>query len=366
MLTSVLAIAGAAALSLAASPRMARAQAAVLLQGIADVEGWATDTTSNLLTRNGGKPGLMGRLVLWGAVEPVPSVVFFTSLGIEAGRARDESEKFGYYTYQAGLRLTPARWFVVDAGRMPHPVGAFAPRRFSNRNPLIGVPDGYPLIYPEGVQVSGTAMHLDWRVAVVDLPLSHEGYTPNPSRAWRPAVGGGITLMTGVRIGASGTWGAYLSDSIAPGLLAGQAWQSFHQRVAALDAQVSHDDFELRGEWAHGAYDVPGLAAVSGETWYAEGRMTLSPRWFAAGRVEHNAYPFIAAFGPVWTASVTTFNDVELGIGYRFSASLLAKVSWRADRWQRTPSQYAFIGPGGRAFAVQVSQSFDVLDWFAP
>ena len=46
------------------------------------------------------------------------------------------------------------------------------------------------------------------------------------------------------------------------------------------------------------------------------------------------------------------------------SAALIAKVSYRADRWQRTPAVYAFIGPGGHALALQLSQSFDVLEMF--
>jgi hypothetical protein len=143
----------------------------------------------------------------------------------------------------------------------------------------------------------------------------------------------------------------------------GQSWQHFHQRVEALDLAYSHDYLELHAEYARGEYDVPGFSsAVAGETWYVEAKYALGPRVFVAARAERNNYPFISPVGPAtWTGSDTDFDDGEIGIGYRVSASLLAKVSYRADRWHLTPAQLAFLGPGGHALAVQLSQSFDVL-----
>ncbi len=354
----------AAAALLAGTARPAAAQGGLLLQGIADVEGWATDTLSALLTRHGGRPAALGRLTLWTAAEPVRNLFVFGQVEIEGGPARAEGNSVEAYFDQFGVRWTPAPWFVADVGRLPHPVGFFAARRFSNRNPLIGRPDGYPTVYPEGAQVSGAASGFDWRVALVNLPLSHEDYVPDPTRSWRPALGGGVTLATGIRIGASGTWGPYLNRAFDPSVLAGKAWSAYRQRIVALDAQVSRGYVELRGEWARGSYEVPGAAdAVAGETWYAEAKVTLTPRWFVAGRLERNDYPFVALFGPSWTATTTAFEDLELGVGYRVSSSLLAKASWRGDRWHLAPYLVGVLGPGGHALAVQLSQSFDVMDW---
>ncbi len=354
----------AAAVLAVGAPAVLRAQGGVLLQGIADVEGWKTDTGSRLLTRAGGRAAMLGRLTLWGAIEPIRDVFVFGQAYAEGGRARPDTPDVEVYYEQFGVRWTPATWFVLDAGRIAHPVGAFAPRRFSNRNPLIGIPDGYPLVYPEGAQVSGTARGFDWRAALVDLPLSHEGYVPEATKRWRPAVGGGYTVATGIRIGASATWGPYLNDAFAPAVLAGQSWTAYHQRILAMDAQVNRGYVELRGEWGRGSYDVPGRSdPVTGTTWYGEAKVTLAPRWFVAGRLEHNAYPFVALFGTSWAARTTTFDDLELGVGYRVTAALLAKVSWRGDRWQVDPSLAGILGPGGHALAVQLSQSFDVMDW---
>jgi hypothetical protein len=53
------------------------------------------------------------------------------------------------------LRLAPVPLLVFDVGKFALPVGTFAARRFSTTNPLIGRPDGYPVIYPWGTQLSG-------------------------------------------------------------------------------------------------------------------------------------------------------------------------------------------------------------------
>jgi hypothetical protein len=152
----------------------AHAQGGVLAQGIADVEGWSTDKGSTLLTRNNGYPGTVFRVQAWSAVEPWRGLFVFAQGQVEGGDAQGFAE---HYTNadleQAGVRLARNRRLVVNVGKMFHPVAAFAPRSFSTRNPLIGAPDSYSPVYPIGAMVSGEVARLDYRVAVVSLPLTH-------------------------------------------------------------------------------------------------------------------------------------------------------------------------------------------------
>ena len=53
------------------------------------------------------------------------------------------------------------------------------------------------------------------------------------------------------------------------------------------------------------------------------------------------------------------FVDGELGAGYRVTATTLVKGSVRGDRWWVAPGATGFLGQGGRAVAIQVSQSID-------
>jgi hypothetical protein len=356
-----------ALLALLALPQALTGQGGVLVQGIAVAEAWSTDSGSNLLTRNHGRPSVLGRIQLWTAIEPWRGLVLYAQGEGEGGSAQNDNGRLEADIDQAGLRWAPSTAFTLDIGKMPHPVGTFAARRFATRNPLIGEPDGYPVVYPVGAQLSGASAHFDFRIAAVTLPVSHAGYVPDPGAALRPAVGAGFTPFTGLRIGGSATWGPYLNAGLPASLLAGQQWQHFQQRVGALDLAYSYDHLELHAEWARAGYDVPGFTdQLVGETWYAEAKYVLGPRVFVAARVERNNYPFIQPSGATtWVGRDTDFNDGEIGVGYRFSASLLAKLSYRADRWQLTPDQRAFLGPGGHALAVQLSQSFDVLSMFS-
>ena len=349
-----------AVLALLVAPPV-QAQGGILFQGVLDAELWKTDSLSSLLARNDGRPGAMGRIGLWAAAEPWRDVVLFGQLSAETGPGRHE-EGSELYVTQYGTRWSPSDAFVLEAGKMTHVVGTFSSRWLSFRNPLIGTPDGYSLVYPFGVKVSGTASIFDWRAAVLSKPLTHEDYTVEPSHAPRPAVGVGITPVTGIRLGASATIGPYLNRELAPTLLAGQGWRHFNQRLVAADLQLSHGYFEAFAELAQGRYDVPGRASLSGITWYAETKYTFTPRLYAAVRVERNDYPYIMPFGASsWIADKSDFTDAEAGVGLRLAASTLLKLSARADRWVPNPNPYA-PQTSGRALAMQVSRTFDVLE----
>jgi hypothetical protein len=340
------------------------AQSPILLQGIVDAEVWATDTNSNLLSRNGGRTAVLGRAMLWSAIEPRRGFVLYALAEAEQSSGVDAEIE----VEQLAVRTTLSRKFVIDAGKITGMIGTFAARRFSDRNPLIMAPDGYPVHYPLGAQVSGVLRMFDYRAGVVSLPEYHEGYTPEPSPAFRPAIGVGITPYFGVRLGASYTEGPYLRDDMSSTQLANSHWRSYKQRVTAADLAASIGYFELRAEAGIASYDVPNRAEpIEGLQYYVEGKYTLSPRVFIATRFQRNDYPFIGwvETGPgtgFWVARKTDFHDEEFGIGYRLTKTTLIKASYHQDLWHVNASNQQFVRPGGKAFAAQLSQSFDLLN----
>lgn len=348
-------------LALALCPPAAWGQVAFTVQGVADVEGWTTDSASALLARNDGRPGVVGRMVLWSAVEPWPNVVLFGEAQGETGSARREAGS-EVYVEQYGARWSPADAFVLQVGKMPHVVGAFSARHLSFRNPLVDSPDGYSLVYPIGARISGVVSMFDYRAAILSKPLTHEDYSPDPSNAPRPAVGMGITPFTGFRLGGSATVGPYLNRGLAPSLLAGRDWTHYLQRIIAADVQWSRGYFESYAELASSSYDVPGRTdPIAGLTWYAESKYTFTPRLYLAVRVEHNDYPFISPRGTDrWIASPSVFSDVEAGAGYRLTSATLLKLSVRADRWNPNANPAA-PQANGHAIAGQISRTFDWL-----
>jgi hypothetical protein len=119
-------------------------------------------------------------------------------------------------------------------------------------------------------------------------------------------------------------------------------------------------------EIAHAGYDVPGGEAKAGIAWYAETKYTFTPRFYGALRVERNDYPYIMPFNDVvWIADKSDFTDVEVGAGFRATSSTLVKLSVRADHWVPNPNPFA-PQTSGRAVALQISQTFDVLEMARP
>lgn len=348
----------AGAIVIAAAP--ATAQTRVMLQGVLDAEVWSTDTGSAMLTRNGGKPAGAGRLQLWGAVELARGLVAY-GLGEvhgETGEGDPDVE-----LEMAGARLTRGR-LMLDVGKVTSPIGAFASRRFSWRNPLIGAPDGYPVNYPYGAVLTGTFGMLDARGGVVSLPAWHPGYAPVPDHAARPVFAIGVTPHVGVRLGASHSEGPYLNASLSSTHLGGADWRAYHQRVSGVELAVSAGHFEMHAEAARSSYDVPGREAIAGLTYYGELKYTVTPRIFVATRLERNDYPFIRALGTGgWTARRTDFHNEEIGVAYRLTPASLLKASYRQDAWHLNASNRAFLGPGAQALAIQLSHRFDAMSW---
>jgi hypothetical protein len=345
--------------ALTAAP--ARAQRGLLLQGIFDTEGWASSTTSNLLTRNRGRAAGLLRVQAWGAIEPLPSMVLYAQGEAETGSASPSTTTHPR-TEQFGLRYGRSERFVVDAGRITPVIGTFASRHFSTRNPLIGEPDGYSLDYPYGVKVSGEMTHADYRVALVSLPTTHINYQPTPTARLRPAVGFGVTPTVGLRIGGSFTVGPYLNSALDSMMPTSRAWSDYNQRVAAVDFSFARGYLETHAEGARGTFEVPGRdSPITGFTYYGEAKYTLSPRFYVAGRIERNKYPFIRRTATAWVSRLTDFVDGEAGIGVRLTTNTLLKGSYLADRWWVAPTAVGFRGQGGHAFAIQLSQAFDVM-----
>jgi hypothetical protein len=335
------------------TPVTLSAQVGVGGRVIADAELWTTDSASRLLARDSGRFAPLLRLQLF-ATGQLSTHWELHALGeLETGKATDDGHT-DVSVEQIDLRYIRSPALIVAGGRFIHPVGTFGGRRFSTVNPLIGEPDAYPDIYPWGARVEGTVSQFDYRLALVTLPVSHPGYVPDPDARLRTAIGAGYSPMEGTRIGISATAGSYLNRSLQDSLPAGKTWTDYRQRLLAVDLRFSHGYFESHAELALSGYDAPTrTASVNGLSYYLEGKYTWSPRIFTALRLEANNYAFVQPVGGgAWFARSVQMLNGEVGAGYRFSADVLLKASYRRDRWP--PDLAAFL-PNGHALAVQLS-----------
>lgn len=334
------------------------------VETLTDFELWKADSGSRLLARNLGRPMGLGRMRGWMVFRPGAAFELRAVMKVEGSTGADAD-------VHAEVELLEARWlhsrgFMAEAGKILLPLGEFGSRRFSNTNPLIGVPDLYPGAYPWGAQVNGAIGALDYRAAAVSLPVVNERYTPAPGHRLRPVLGLGVTLGPEFRIGAGATRGPYLGPDSETKMPSGTAWHDFKQTVVVGDARLSIGHVDARVEVAWSSYQVPTVAdAVHGLGWYGEVRATLSPRWFVAGRFEHNDYPFVLAVNPnFWVGTATLQMNGEAGLGYRWSPDALIKASLRKDHWPvHQVGNTSF--PNGYAFAVQMSLHTDVSGMLA-
>lgn len=347
-------------LSMSIGP-MTSAEERLRVEGLLDAEYWNTQGDSRLLQRNEDDPAGVGRLRLWAIGEFMPRFQGFVMGDIEGGDATLEGET-EVDLEQAFLRYTFAtRHLVLDAGKIVTPIGNFPRRYLSSTNPLIGVPAGYSVNYPVGVQISGAAGTFDYRVAVMDRPVVNEAWVPEGDSAIRPAVAAGWTPVVGTRIGAFATRGTYLGEGIDPFLVPGDRWQDFDQTLYGLDAQFSRGYFEFNGEWTRSGYEVPGVGTVRGIAYFVEPKYTFTPRLFAALRYERNDYAFVLPLYPGgWLGTTAKFASCEVGVGYRILPDLIVKAAYRQDHWYE--QDHAFF-PDGRSVAVQISYAFDVNSW---
>jgi hypothetical protein len=229
----------------------------------------------------------------------------------------------------------------IDGGLIPSPVGYANMLMRPHLNPVVAQPSSLftPLpaaephgprttlmgaLYPYGVNVTLAGRRWDARTAVMDTsPLRSRRIfaQTNPPRFANVVVGGGITPLFGLRVGGSLTRGGWLRAGEAPTVTSDQS-----ATVVSLEAEYSAAYTKVAGEWTHDALETShGETSASG--WFVQGQQTLTPRWFAAARVERmSGAAFYTATG---LFNRLTFNGTEEVVGYRLTPEITLRGGHR-------------------------------------
>jgi len=232
----------------------------------------------------------------------------------------------------------------VELGYLASPVGLGTLRARASDNPTI-VPqihyyeslppielDAPPVrvisaVYPFGGQVAVSRERWDLRLAVVDSSATRPRKVfsrHNPPRQPQLAIGGGITPVPELRLGASFMRGTY-----------GRAREfsdpSLGDRTATMvgvEVEYAFRHTRIGGEWVRDWFETaPSPVIVHG--WFLEGQQTLSPRWFAAVRatgVNTFPQPAVRSLAPAATRSG------EATLGYRLSPGVTARGGYFGRR----------------------------------
>jgi hypothetical protein len=132
-----------------------------------------------------------------------------------------------------------------------------------------------------------------------------------------------------LRIGVSGAYGPYLVKELTPKLPPGKVATDYHQRLAMADFELLMGHLELRAEAAMNRWESPIVGNLDSQTGYAELKYTLGLGAYLAGRYDVLRFAEIKGSNGVslpWDANVTRY---EVGAGYRFDRSTLAKIVYQ-------------------------------------
>jgi hypothetical protein len=346
----------------------ARADERVIVQGLADMEGW-NSSESLLLGRNEGEPSGLARSRLWASASFTEGLQGF-AMGSLSGGSADAEEGSQAYLEQAWVQYSfaPARRLQIRGGKLLQPIGGFSSHYLSTNNPLVGSPLNYSVAYPVGVQVSGAAGRFDYLAAMADKPMPRGsgggnvyGGEDEPMSALRPMVSVGFRPMIGLRIGLYATRGTWVTRQLKEQNLPPDIhWRDLEQRVHGLDVSFSRGHVEVLAEITRSSTDVPGDQVADGAVYVIEPKVTLSPRWFAAMRLETARLAQAIPYGMYWAGGTQTVKDLEAGFGFRVDPRLLVKASWRVAH---SEEYHIYPRSTDSLVAVQLSYSFDVNDW---
>lgn len=231
----------------------------------------------------------------------------------------------------------------AEAGLIPSPIGLANLTLRPSLNATIAQPSslftalpaveaGAPRInllgpvYPYGASVTVSGTRWDGRAAVIDTsPLRTRRVfaATNPPRLGTVVVGGGVTPVVGLRVGASMARGAWWRAEEA-----GVA-DDRDSTVVALEAEYAVRYTKVSAEWVRDSLQTrAGHEVASG--WFVQGQQTLTPRWFAAARVERIGAP---AAGPSPGVTQTSrLMGTEETVGYRLTPEITLRASHRARR----------------------------------
>ena len=231
----------------------------------------------------------------------------------------------------------------VDGGLIASPLGlANLTVRRPHLNPTIAQPSSLftPLpvlelrgpranllgaIYPLGGQVTLSGTRWDARAAVIDTsPLRRRRVVAsvNPPRFGNVVIGGGVTPVVGLRLGASVTQGGWARAGESPVVT-----EDRDATIVAVESEFSFAFTKLAAEWVHDTIETSsGKHVATG--WFFQGQQTLAPRWFVAARIERMDSPVVL---PTVVAEQQLTNTEEV-LGFRLTPELTLRGGHRARR----------------------------------
>jgi hypothetical protein len=295
---------------------------------------------------------------------------------------------------------TPARDLHLLAGKVPWAIGTYAPRTYSNKNPLVGAPLMYQyhttLLWYEvvpsadallaasgsgqygvdyfgysegrgmtlvddsywdvGASLVGSARPFEYAFGVT-AGTPGWGSTSQDENSGKSLLGRvGLAPIPALRFGVSGAYGPYLVEPLSPLLPPGRVAEDYHQKLVMADLEAVAGHLEARAEGAHNVWETPTVGDLKVRSGYVELKYSLSSGAFLAGRYDAMRFGKIADSTGTRRPWDSNLSRLETGAGYRFSREVVGKVVFQRTHYDVAP------GPGEprnrSLLAAQLSVAF--------
>ena len=237
----------------------------------------------------------------------------------------------GIITSPLGLGTLELRPDLSPAIKAPFYYTSPLPRFESQNYGLQLMSGGYPL----GVVVSSSGVKWDARAGVTDSTPARArnvfaGSRPPAMRQF--VAGGGVTPVTGLRLGTGVAQGAYRSVDSA--LQGGTATRKPEATVFNLEGEYAFGHTRLSGEWVRNRFETTHGPAVT-RGFFVQAVQAFGPRLFGTVRV-------VSVSTPVYTAVLTQRkrrSTAEVSAGYRLGNDLTVRGGYFMSRRYGAPER---------------------------
>ena len=274
----------------------------------------------------------------------------------------------------------------LELGKIPLHVGAFPNRSMASRNSLIGSPlvyqyhpnvrDDQVPVRPEdivanqgrgyftdyaaggltglgprgtgqalsilyencwdvGAVVVGTASPFEFAIGATNGTVGSMVSTDN-NDGKQVLARVGIAPAPWLRAGVSASRGPYLSRDLGRFLPRG-ATPTTTTRSSRGATSISYGRAVFTGEYVWNRFEQPFVGDLDLDAWYAEGKVTVLPGWYVAGRYSRILFDDVALQGGALARWDAPLWRREIGVGFRPSKMLLAKVVHQETHTETVP-----------------------------
>ena len=152
------------------------------------------------------------------------------------------------------------------------------------------------------------------------------GAVTNPRATPVLVAGGGVTPITGLRLGASFASGLYATaDEIATPGTPGRMMS-----MAGVEGEWAFSGTKISGEWLRTGFETAAGTSAAFE-WFVQGQQTLTPRWFAAARREGTSAPPLINGAAIGAGS--NLDVFEATAGFRVNRDVTLRSSFYSRRF---------------------------------